>query len=276
MGDCSSLDKENVFDLPEEILAEILSWLEAKYLLRCECVCKVWCSVIRSKLLVDMHALLLYNQVKQKYDLALLDLGGQSDDPCPNADLSWRIVKIPVFDMLSRQDRQERYHFSYCMSREGILHILTSPRVGLQNPKVMCVDLVKQTCGILKVPQNLYFNCKELKFQSWTHKPSILFVRDQKLNIWVLEDYKKQKWADTMVVPLPFLEQRPSLMTELVPHIHRDNDDEEDILVYIHGPGNPRLYTVKSGSVCSGPTPLMRIPATLVSLRGMQPKKKDC
>ncbi|KAK1354371.1 hypothetical protein POM88_047627 [Heracleum sosnowskyi] len=195
MRKCSYLDKEKVFAFPEEILAEILSWLEAKYLLRYKCVCKVWYSVIRSKLLVDMHALrngtlhsdwiqekihfaskycrgllleqsvslspltpsaiaynrikdpansrlrnpttyrirnpttkcilnlprphkgviymdifqypstssyyvvsIFFDEVKKNYNLALLDLGGQSDDPCPNADLSWRIVKIPVFD----------------------------------------------------------------------------------------------------------------------------------------------------------------------------------
>ncbi|KAK1353531.1 hypothetical protein POM88_051896 [Heracleum sosnowskyi] len=199
MGNGSSLNREKVFDFPEEILAEILSWLEAKYLLRCE---------------------LFFNKVKKKYDLALLDLRGQSDDPCSNVDLSWRIVKIPEFDMLSRQ---ERYHFSYFLDRQAI--------------SSFCSRTETEYMGV--------------------------------------EDYKKQKWADTMVIPLPFREHRPSLMTE-VPHIHRDNGDEEDILVYIPIPVNTHLYTVKSGSVCSDPPPVMRIPATLVSLRGMQLEKKDC
>ncbi|KAL8144647.1 hypothetical protein AgCh_003008 [Apium graveolens] len=361
-----SLDKEEMFCFPEEILAEILSWLEAEYLLRCKCVCKVWYSVILGKLLVDMQVVrngilhsdwiqenimseskycrgllletiesfspvtpsdmaayrirdptkfrisnpttyrirnpttkrilnlprphngviykhifqypstssyyvvsVFFHHVWKRYTLALIDLGGHSNDLCLNADdLSWRIVKIPVFDMLSRQGR---YHFSYCISSEGILHILTSPMVGLNNPKIMCVDLVKQTCEILKVPQNLYFNYKELKIQSWINKPAVVFVREEKLIIWVLEDYKKQKWADTKVISLPFLTKCPRLKTE-VPYIHRDSGDEEDILVY--SPVNWCFYTIKSGSICFDPPPYMRVPATLVSLRGMQPEKK--
>ncbi|KAK1378110.1 hypothetical protein POM88_024854 [Heracleum sosnowskyi] len=55
-------------------------------------------------------------------------------------------------------------------------------------------------------------------------KPAISFVLKEKLNLWVLEDYKKQKWADTIQIPLPSLKKYPNL--KIVPLLYFDADGE--------------------------------------------------
>ncbi|KAI9199166.1 hypothetical protein LWI28_028531 [Acer negundo] len=41
--------------LPNEIFSEILSWLPAKYLGRCKCVCKEWCNLIENRSFATKH-----------------------------------------------------------------------------------------------------------------------------------------------------------------------------------------------------------------------------
>ncbi|KAJ6864530.1 hypothetical protein NC651_035164 [Populus alba x Populus x berolinensis] len=47
--------KKKTFCLADEILVEILSWLPAKFLLRCRCVCKHWNALIQDPYLLEMH-----------------------------------------------------------------------------------------------------------------------------------------------------------------------------------------------------------------------------
>lgn len=353
----SSLVTENVHFFPEEILFEILSWLEVKSLLRFKSVCKVWYAVIRNKQFVEVHAirnrhsfynigqtrvrlqgtkkiryrciscggLLLvqisslvsatssaiyrivnpttkrildlphphkrvisiqiflnsntssYNVVSvyfgkenREVKLELIDLGGQSNDPCPNENLSWRTLKIIEFDNISKQ---QRYHFLYRMSSsEGVLYILALHAAESSNPMIIRVDLVNEACTTHYAPQSLLFKWFEVNFQLWKGKPSIIFVVEEKLNIWILEDYKTRKWANPIVILLPFLEQNPFLKT-VVPYIYED--DKEDALVYRKDSLCYRVYKLNSKELCTIPCPPLRAPATLVSVKGMQPEKKE-
>ncbi|WOH11585.1 hypothetical protein DCAR_0831075 [Daucus carota subsp. sativus] len=199
-----------------------------------------------------------------------LDLGGQSNDPCPSQDLSWRNFNIPEFDKLNGQKIYEK--FLYYLSKEGILYIVTLLKVGPRKPKIICFDIVKQASTILDVPQiSLGFDWPNLRIQLWRGKPALIFVLEEQLNIWVLDDYKRQKWADTIKIPLPFLKQFPGIK-ETVPYALVFCEDEDAMLVYDEDDIKGCIvYKLKSKELDVIPYVPCMIPATLVSVKGMQP-----
>ncbi|KAK1366338.1 hypothetical protein POM88_041899 [Heracleum sosnowskyi] len=205
-----------------------------------------------------------------KQNFGLLDLGGQSNDPCPNANLSWKTVNISEFDKLRRP---QNYNSSFLQSK-GIIYILVPPEVGLSNPKIICSDLVKQqTCATLNLPdQSLCFNSKEVCFRNWRGNPAVTYVLEEKLNTRVLEDYKTQKWADTIQIPMPFLKEQPS-WNKKVPHINFDDDGEVFLqywMVLTWWKYDPKLK-----QMCKDLSAQVRVPATLTSVKGMQSGKKE-
>ncbi|KAK1369193.1 hypothetical protein POM88_035285 [Heracleum sosnowskyi] len=202
----------------------------------------------------------------------LLHLGGQSNDPIPNANLCWRTLEIPEYDKLSRQ---QRCGFSFVASK-GILYILAVLKDGLSNPKVICFDLVKQqTCTTLDMPdQSLCLNVRKVCFQLCRGKPAVSFVLGEKLNFWVLEDYKSQKWADKIQMSLTFLKEDSNL-DKVIPRIYC-TDNGEVLLLYNIQNFELFVYNPKSKQKFTIPSSHHKVPATLVSVKGMQPEKKEC
>lgn len=192
--------------------------------------------------------------------LELIDLGGQSNDSCPNTDLSWRTLHISEFDNFSRE---RVFNFKYCMSSKGVFYILALQRYQSSCPTIICADLVKQTCTTLNAPKSLCFRWHEVGFQLWRGQPSIIFILEEKLNVWMLEDYKKQKWADTIVIPIPFLEQNA-----VIPHIYEV--DNEECLFYHKYNSIVSIHRLVIKELYPSPALPVRVSATLVSVKGMQ------
>ncbi|KAK1377951.1 hypothetical protein POM88_024695 [Heracleum sosnowskyi] len=192
---------------------------------------------------------------------------------CPNKDLSWRKLNIPEYD---EAKRLQKYDCRRCVLEEGILFIPALLKVVSSNPIILCVDLVQQVCTTLNAPESLGFEDRgNINFQLWRGKPALSFVSEEKLNVWILEDYKKQKWAETMLIPLPFLEEEPNLK-KMIPNIYQG--DEEDLLVYPHSrrgyPIGYHIYKVNSKVLGYDSTPPpTRVVATFVSVKGMRPKE---
>ncbi|KAK1377952.1 hypothetical protein POM88_024696 [Heracleum sosnowskyi] len=178
--------------------------------------------------------------------MELIDLGDHSNDPCPNKDLSWRKLNIPEYD---EANRLQKYDFGRSVLEEGILFIHALLKFVSSNPKILCVDLVQQACTTLNVPESLAFEDRNFNFQLWRGKPTLSFVSEEKLNVQILEDYKKRKWADTILIPLPFLEEEPDLK-KMIPD--KVNSEELDF---------------------DSTPPPTRVLATLVSVKGMRPKE---
>ncbi|KAK1378108.1 hypothetical protein POM88_024852 [Heracleum sosnowskyi] len=206
----------------------------------------------------------------KKHKFELLDHGGQSNAPYPNADICWRTLQISEYDKLSRQQRCI-FKFVGC---NGILYILVLLEVGLSNPKIICFDLVKQhTYTTLDVPdQSLCFKSREVQLQLLGGKPAVSFVLEKNLNVWVLEDYKNQKWANTIQIPLPFSEKNSNMQT--IPHLYRNGDDGEVFLQY-RGKGFLWVYSPKLKEWRKILSQHMSVPATLVSVKGRQPEKEE-
>ncbi|KAK1377949.1 hypothetical protein POM88_024693 [Heracleum sosnowskyi] len=200
--------------------------------------------------------------------LEVIDLGGQSNDPCPEIDLSWRNLNIPGFDK-AINDGPEKYYRTSFISEDGILFMFP---IGSSNPAtILCVDLVQEVCTIVNAPEGISCGLSGVRIQLWRGKLTIASVSEEKLNVWVLEDYKKHKWSDK-VIPLPFLNQNPH-MKNLIPELHQG--DEEDFLVYLDdynvgGQDYRHVYKLDSKVLSHGPTPPISMPATFVSVKGMR------
>lgn len=87
-----------------------------------------------------------------------------------------------------------------------------------------------------------------------------------------IEDYKKQKRADTIQIPLPLLED-PSWKKVISPYIYRDYDGE--VLLLYNVKGMKLVYNSKLKKWSKILTLHVKIPATLVSVKGMQPEKEE-
>ncbi|KAK1354257.1 hypothetical protein POM88_047513 [Heracleum sosnowskyi] len=218
------------------------------------------------------HVVSLYNDEENKVKFEMIDLGGQSYDRCLNEDLSWRTLNIPEYDVANRL---QKYDCSRCVLEEGILFIPALLRVVSSNPIIVCVDLVQQACTTLNAPESLLFENPKVNFQLWRGKPALSFVSEERLNVWIVEDYKINKWADPILIPLPSLDGYAYLRKQ-IPQIHQG--DEEDFLVY-----SDYMFTktikgeyIKGYRVCkiglevlsyAETPPPMRVPATLVSVK---------
>lgn len=126
---------------------------------------------------------------------------------------------------------------THYISEYGILFTFS---VGSSIHIIVSVDLVQEVCTIVNVPESLSSGFRGIRNQLWRGKLTFCFVSEEKLNVCVLEDYKKHKWCD-MVIPLPFLNQYPNLKKKN-PRIHKG--DEEDYLVYIEYTGGKKIVAM--------------------------------
>lgn len=116
--------------------------------------------------------------------------------------------------------------------------------------------------------QILGFDSTKVLISNWSGNPALIFILEEKVNIWVLQDYEKQKWADMIQIPLPEF----SSWNERESYIYC-NDDGEIFLRY--GMELPWwIYVPKLKQWCKRPSLPPRVPATLVSVKGMQREKK--
>lgn len=204
---------------------------------------------------------------KKNLKLELIDLGVQSNDSRPNTDFSWITLNIPEFD---NSIKHENYLFRYCMSGEGVFYALCLDTSQVSKPIIFCADLINQTSTTLNAPESLWFKWRDVHFQLWRGQPSIIFKLEEKLNVWMLEDYKKQKWADMIVIPMPFLAQYPNSHLWSTPQIYQV--DKEECLMFPRDGKTNYIYKLGTKEFCIVPTLCMRVPATLVSVKGMQSK----
>lgn len=118
--------------------------------------------------------------------------------------------------------------------------------------------------------QYLRLNSRNVCFQLCRGKPIVTYVVEDKLKIWVLEDYMNQKWADMIQISLPFLKEDPSL--KFIPYICCNDNGELRLLC---GRGKTELFVYNPKSK-ERTIPSLLVPATLVSVKGIQPEKKEC
>ncbi|KAL5744183.1 hypothetical protein ACOSQ2_027299 [Xanthoceras sorbifolium] len=209
--------------LPHEIIFEILSWLPAVSLLRFKCVCKTWFYLIQDRDFIKKH-------------LSLFSISGTMQETFTRIDhvsgiiLEKGTVEISVFRC------QSTYEFK-------LVSIYRDKKTsGMQGFKVLTID-VNYKWRPLKLPgsQECRMNLEILQKthkaiycddgtdfcsdvycldvgtecffintlpQDWDGCLAYADIVEEKLNVIVLEDYRKHRWSQRkIIVPLAFLRE---------------------------------------------------------------------
>lgn len=347
--------------LAEEIISEILSYLEVKSLLVCKSVCKQWYAIIKKDEFVEMHrrrnngrfhifkrngeclnsdgiketykylssinGLLLVERRSSVTKRASYQIGNPStketlDIPYPDTrgfllavtiyfdsstglynlvyvfsdrtcnDFLFQVIDFERpgtypsncesvswsslnFRRMINLNEHRKYCFAIVTTRVGMLYVLKTLKVGRGKPEIICIDLVQVTCTSCIGPESISRDRGMLIFQLWQEKPTILSLVNDKLSVRVLEDYKKQKWSDEILISLTYLNEYPRLKNVTPVFFHADG---EDMLIY-KSPSVCYVYKLESKEFCkvepsTGKT--IEVAETLVSLKGMRPEKKGC
>lgn len=202
------------------------------------------------------------NEENKNSNCEVLDLVG--------SDLSWRPLNISIFHDFVRTKEK----FSVLVIGD-ILHCIRIPTFESSNSEIICLDLEnEEVCSSVNVPQSFFSVWWDVKFLYWDGKPSLARLMEEQLIVWVLEDYKMQKWADSkIVISLPFLKEnanmkglRPWQALEGKLCFHLKNDD-----AYFYHSESKLLQKLPEEMSYN------RVPnrATLVTLEGMRPEKKE-
>ncbi|CAI9784455.1 unnamed protein product [Fraxinus pennsylvanica] len=95
--------------------------------------------------------------------------------------------------------------------------VFYSIKLGLMGDyDIDCLDLENdRITNTIKVPQDFFSEWRNIWLVDCEGKLSLARVEQKHLNIWVLENYKLHKWADSKInVPLTFMKDYPSMSSE--------------------------------------------------------------
>lgn len=202
------------------------------------------------------------NEESKNSNCEVLDLVG--------SDLSWRPLNISIFHDFVRI----KENFSFLVIGD-ILHCIRLAGFGSSNSEIICLNLEnEEVCSSVNVPRSFFSVWWDVKFLYWDGKPSLVRLMEEQLIVWVLEDYKIQKWADSkIVISLPFLQEnanmkglRPWLALEGKVYFHLTNVD-----AYFYHSESKLLQKLPEEMSYNR----VANQATLVTLEGMRPEKKE-
>ncbi|KAK1369527.1 hypothetical protein POM88_035622 [Heracleum sosnowskyi] len=223
--------------LAQGIISEILSYLDVKSLLVCKSVCKRWYAIIKNEF-VETHMTRnngTFHVFKRKAIERAINLYSY----------------VPILDV-----------------QVGMLYVLKTLKVRRGKPEIICIDLIQGTDTTCIGPESRSHGRRGLILQLWKEKPTILSLVKDRLSVWVLEDYKKQKWSDEIIISLTFLNEYPRLKKVTPLFLHADG---EDMLIYKYL-SVCYVYKLESKEFCeaepsTGKT--IEVAETLISLKGV-------
>ncbi|KAK1369537.1 hypothetical protein POM88_035629 [Heracleum sosnowskyi] len=197
------------------------------------------------------------------------DLGRPGTYPRYRKYFSWRYFSI--FNL----NEHNKYDFRIITTQAGMLYVLKTLKVRRGKPEIICIDLIQGTDTTCIGPESRSHHRRGFILQLWKEKPTILSLVKDRLSVWVLEDYKKQKWSDEILISLTYLNEYPRLKKVTPLFLHADG---EDMLIYKY-PSVCYVYKLESKEFCevdpsTGKT--IEVAETLISLKGMRPEKKGC
>ncbi|XP_019157534.1 PREDICTED: F-box protein At5g65850-like [Ipomoea nil] len=118
-------------------------------------------------------------------DVAVLTIG---------TDSSWRSLDIPSLHNMKSQRGQ--------ILRKSIAEVYYI--IVLRDYEIVCLEMETENFTSVQIPERLFPDWNNIHPLNWRGKLALASVVGEKINIWVLESYKKQKWENVKVVfPLP-------------------------------------------------------------------------
>lgn len=202
-------------------------------------------------------AYIYYNEAKEFGFCGVLTLG---------TDLNWRSIDIPRSSKFQGCDKKGT-------STKRIADVLFLARYGFS--EVVCIEMQTECITTVEIPPAFFSDWEDIRAFRWNDKFSLARVERERLNIWVLENYKKQKWAERKeVISLEFMRKFPD-MRKLRYHELKNNwlwifaADDNQIAYHVRAE-RVELYPPLPGKTFS----YSYVPS-LVHIQGMQKMDKD-
>nr|GMC87104.1 putative F-box protein At3g17265 isoform X2 [Ipomoea batatas] len=105
-------------------------------------------------------------------------------------DSSWRSLDIPSLHKIKSQRGQ--------IFRKSIAEVYYI--VVLGDYEIVCLEMETESFTRVQIPERLFPDWNNIEPLNWRGKLALASVVGEKINIWVLESYKKQEWENIKVV----------------------------------------------------------------------------
>lgn len=150
-------------------------------------------------------------------------------------DLTWKYVDSTSCDPTKFQVRKLHAETKFYLFKLGLVGDSYFDCLDLENDRIT---------RDIKIPRKLFLDWKNVHALNWKDGKLALACIDQKqqLNLWILEDDKKNKWAETKItISLTFLKDYPSMSSQnIIPWTVKENQiwwyhvthDSQDIFVF--------------------------------------------
>lgn len=134
---------------------------------------------------------------------------GAKDGGCQvltfETDLAWRTLDCASLYNLG--DNGER---SYTRAIRDVVFVIRFFDAGLGSSQIVCLEMETEDFVHANIPQELPTNLKDVKILNWEQKFSLANLVEGELQVWVLEDYKSEKWSKRkIVIPLTLFGKNP-------------------------------------------------------------------
>ncbi|KAL3519567.1 hypothetical protein ACH5RR_017716 [Cinchona calisaya] len=120
-------------------------------------------------------------------------------------DLTWRALDIPsLYDLGGVKVR------SHNAITDDLFFITKFCDPGFGVSEIVCIDMGSEQFVNICIPQDLFSSWKNVRHFMWDKKLCLADKVEQELHCYILEDYKKEQWAQKkIVIHLSFLNAYP-------------------------------------------------------------------
>ncbi|KAL3522095.1 hypothetical protein ACH5RR_014929 [Cinchona calisaya] len=188
-------------------------------------------------------------------------------------DLKWRALNIPsLYDLGFKRQR------TFYINIRQMFYFIRICEAGFgEESEIVCLDVGSECYVNVKIPQAFFSGgIYDIHAFYWEDKLSLGGLVEQELHVWILEDYKNQKWAERkIIIPLLFLSEYPN-KTDICPSSYCEGY-ERGFLWFISDDEDHIAYHIESQSVHvlnklpEGKKNLYYMEPSLVNLEGFQP-----
>ncbi|KAL3519566.1 hypothetical protein ACH5RR_017715 [Cinchona calisaya] len=134
--------------------------------------------------------------------------------------------------------------WSYIANTDNLLFITKFCDPGFGVSEIVCTDMGSEQFVNISIPQDLFSSWKNIRHFWWEEKLCLADKVEQELHVYILEDYKKEQWAQKkIVIHLSFLNEYPEFR-HTFPYILADS-----WLWFFQGDTDHITYNIESKTV---------------------------
>ncbi|KAM7500901.1 hypothetical protein LguiA_025315 [Lonicera macranthoides] len=190
-------------------------------------------------------------------------------------DSSWRAIEMPNLRDIGKT--RERVSV---VSTGAVVHCFRVFKVGPDLFKeILSLDLGTESFTITSLSKIVYSDRENIWALDWYGKLAMAHMVKESLQVLVLEDYKKGRWAECgIVVPLAFMKEYEDVKADLAPVLVEGDSiwfwlREKKLFAYNFKTGIS-WYTIEAPDGHTTANKLFRQAPSLVKFKGMKPAQK--